>query len=748
MFSLSLSLTQSNPKASTPPPPSGTVSLAAFSRDKTLFDSGAGFGRAVAQVPLSGAGTAGEVVQARAVSLDDGGATTTAWADVATIDGAGSWAGNLTAPRSGSWFRPQVRLKASPGVAAQGANRFGVGHVIAIWGQSEPDRIISAFYDNTAAPPIADDEAVQIILGAATTPARHFVTTAQPFTATAAAMASSLIATRPGEKFAVIFHTVPGTDVRSLVNDSDTSRLWSKDKALHDFATADGQKVGFAAMSWFAAPGSLGGNYGSALYPLFSGLRLDGSPVTFPATIPTGVSSTYTADHWFGELYDYANTKWVAYGPHRFDIDADMLDATHLLGGATQFTLNNKQDARVSWRSMLTVPTASMFLPLGLEPTNYVNGVDDGLGSWTDTPHPASNTVDGAQAYARLTGLAVLEAAGLTSWSAPEFDNCLWDPSGAYVEVWSSAGPITTTRLARSEAALPPTFPHWTQVHGFQINGVPAQNATIVAGRVRITPNGGGTFIFSDVINFGEGGATGQIKFPQDLQNATWKNLPIVDVGAAGVDGIALRPIPNAALLANTLPAASNFSTVAGQLTRFKEPVNWPTVNGKITIAVDLLVASTATSNYLFEMDNVHVSCQVAPNSNLFLTIKDSAGTAIFGSASIGAVTAGIRFELIVAADLSTNGLWTTLNGVTTTRTLAANTGILASGGRKLAILSRSSGTSGNTIGTVYKAEVWNECISGGGKPPTDALLRANGRISGPPSVANAHPWKLGGNTV
>ena len=59
---------------------------------------------------------------------------------------------------------------------------------------------------------------------------------------------------------------------------------------------------------------------------------------------------------------------------------------------------------------------------------------------------------------------------------------------------------------------------------GFQINGVPAQNATIVGGRVRITRNGGGSFIFSDVLTFGEGGATGQVKFPQDIQNATWKN--------------------------------------------------------------------------------------------------------------------------------------------------------------------------------------------------------------------------------
>jgi hypothetical protein len=413
-----------------------------------LFDSGAAFGRAEASVPFAGSGTAGEIVQARAISLDDGGATTTPWTDVATIAAGGLWSGTIVAPRSSSWYRPEVRLKATTGVTAQGVNRFGVGHVMAIWGQSEPDRILSSFYDNTTPPAVSDPEAVQIIFGAAASPSNHFVTTAQPYTAAVAALASSLIATRPDEKFAVIFHTVSGTDVRALVNDGDTSRSWLADKALHDYATADGQKVGFAAMSWFAAPGSLGSYYGQALFPLLSGKMLDGTPVSFPATIPSGVSSSFHADHWFGELYDYTNTKWVAYGPHRFDIDADMQDATHLLGGATQFALTNKQDARASWRAMLAAPAATMLLPLGLEPVAYVNGTNTGAGGWTDVPHPAGDTPDGAQAFARLTGLAILQAAGMTSWAVPEFDNraCHHHTSGAQRGAFASDIPALDYR--------------------------------------------------------------------------------------------------------------------------------------------------------------------------------------------------------------------------------------------------------------------------------------------------------------
>ncbi|MFN6951281.1 MAG: hypothetical protein ACK4NE_01635, partial [Albidovulum sp.] len=286
MITLSaLTIDHRRPGSAPPGPTSGTLSITAFSTDRVIFDSGAGFGRAEAEIPLAGAGTAGEVVQARAVSLDDGGATTTAWADIATIDSGGLWSGVMTAPRSTSWFRPEVRLKAAPGIVAQGANRFGVGHVIAIWGQSEPDRILSTYHNTTPPTAVADPEAVQIFHGAATTPTRHLVSDAAPLTAGVAALAATLISARPGEKFAVIFHTVPGTDPRELVNDSDPGRSWSADRALHDFATADGQHVGLAAISWFAAPGSLGASYGEAMFPLFAGKTISGATVTFPSDI-------------------------------------------------------------------------------------------------------------------------------------------------------------------------------------------------------------------------------------------------------------------------------------------------------------------------------------------------------------------------------------------------------------------------------------------------------------------------------
>lgn len=747
MITLSaLTLDQRPVGSSSPGPAPGTISLSGFSRDRTIFDSGAGFGRAEAEIPLRGGATAGEAVEARAVSLDDGGATTTAWADVATADAGGLWSGTITVPRSGSWFRPEVRLKAHPGVAAQGAQRFGVGHVIAIWGQSEPDRIISAFHNTTPPPAVPDPEAVQVFHGAAATPARHLVTDAAPMTAGVAALAATLIATRPGEKFAVIFHTVPGTDPRELVNDANPGRSWAADKALHDFATADGQHVGLAAMSWFAAPGSLGAAYGEAMFPLFAGKTIAGAPVTFPATISYGAGLSYHADHWFGELYDYTRTRWAPYGPHRFDIDADMQDATHLVGGAVQANLANKQVARQSWRAMLALPHATMFLPAAVEPITYVNGTTDGAGGWTDFAHPAGNTADGIQAWARLTAHAILRSAGLSAWAVPVFDHSLWEPSGAWVEVWSSAGAVTTTRLARGEATLGSGQAHWTEVMGFQINGAPARNTQIVAGRVRIFPNSG-SFTYADAVHYGEGGATGMIAFPEDAIAQTWKNLPIVDTGAAGLPGVPVAPLPAAAALANTLPAAAQPFTTTGSGPWFLDPVNVPAGTTAMTFAARFRLAALPPSGsyILFAQAGASFDVEILNNGSVRVNIRDGAATKVLSNALVAAgLTGGVWHDLTGSADQAAQVFRLRLNGalIATLPFTTTGNGLFASN-RAVSFLARNNGTL-QYVGQVETLRVWFSATPTGAEPAAPP----HKSIIGPAAAANADAWKLGANAT
>jgi hypothetical protein len=716
-----------------------------FSRDRTIFDSGAAVGLAEADIPLTGGGTAGAVVQARAVSLDDGGAASTGWADVATIDGSGQWAGAITAPRAATWFRPEVRLKSQPGVTAQGANRFGVGHVIAIWGQSEPDRILSAFHDNTSPPAVPDPEAVQIFDGASSTPARHLISNTNPVTASVAAMAATLIATRPGEKFAVVFHTVPGSDPRALVNDADTGRSWANDKALHDFATADGQHVGLATMSWFAAPGGLGSDYGAALFPLFAGKTMGGSPISFPATISFGTGGSYHAGHWFGELYDYARTRWVPFGPHRFDIDTDMLDATHYVGGGLHFNLANKEAARVSWRAMAASPYATMFLPLGLEPVTYANGYDDGAGGWTDFSHPSGNTPDGLQAWARLNALAALQSAGLTPWQVPKFDNCLWGPAGAWVEVWSSAGPVTTTRLKRGEPALGSTHAHWTHVMGFQINGLPAETTQIVAGRVRILPNSG-PFTYADTIQYGEGGATGMVAFPDDHIAEIWKNLPIVDVGAAGLDGVPVRPLPDPSVFANTLPAgAPSFHTSAAG-PYFLDTQNVPANTTAITHAARIRIPSLpGSSALLFSQSATGFDIDLMNTGSLRVTVEDGTGLRTITAATIAtAFASNVWYNIVCSADQTAKVFRLVVDGalVATVPFSVPGNGLFQSN-RVLSYLARNNGTQ-QLAAEIEYLKTWLSA-TGTGAAPTGTPYKS---IKGPAAAANADPWKVGANAT
>ncbi|PPB79666.1 concanavalin A-like lectin/glucanase superfamily protein [Albidovulum inexpectatum] len=716
-----------------------SLGLNPFSRDRTLFDSGVAVGRNAADVPLRGHGQPGATIQARAVSVDDGGASSTAWADIATVGQDGTWAGVINVPRASSWFLPEIRLASDPSNVVRGTMRFGVGHVIAIWGQSEPDRILSTVHDGTTPPTIADGEAVQIFSGAAGNPKRDFVSNANPVTAAAAALAQTLVAARPGEKFALVFHTVPGTDPRSLVDDGDPSRAWANDRALHDVVTSDGSHVGIAAMSWFAAPGNLGASYAEALFPLFSGKTIDGTAVSFPATIQTG-AGTYHADHWFGELYDYAHTRWVAYGPHRFDIDTDMQDATHYVGGGLHVNLANKQAARASWRAMLSLPDATMFLPLGLEPLTYVNGRDDGAGGWTDLAHPAGDTPDGTQAFARLTALAILQSAGLVGWPVPEFDNCLWEPSGAWVEFWCSAGPVTTTRRKRGEPALGTTHPHWTEVMGFQINGRPARRAEIVAGRVRVYPDSG-SFTHADTVTFGEGGATGMIAYPDDMIAETWKNLPIVDVGAPGLDGIPVRPLPDPAVTANTLPVtAPSFATSASG-PYFLDPQPVPAGTVAITHAARIrLDALPATSAILFAQAATGFDVELMNTGNLRITLEDGTGLRLISSAVVSAaLVPGVWYDIVVSADHGAQVCRVMVDGalIATLPFSATGDGQFQSN-RALSWLARNSGAL-QFVGRVEYLKTWLSATADGSAPASTPYKV----ITGPATAANSDPWKM-----
>lgn len=714
------------------------ITINDFTRDRVLFDSGHAVGRNAAQIPVSGIATPGEMIDLRVLSESDGPGN---WQSFAQADAAGNWSGALEMTRAQSWMRLEVRNASEPSTRDITANRFGVGHVLALWGQSEIVRLRSTVFDTLTPEPLLADDTVQV-MWSDTAPVLKHLSNSDPHSSALAAMANVLIDERPGEKFAIVIHARSGTGFAALVDDSNTDRDWSEDAALHAFATADGQHVGLPAISWFAAPGSLGSDYDDALFPLFTGRTLDGQPVNFPATLNYGNGLSIQADHWFGELYDPAHSRWVGYGPHRFDIAEDMQSAHVTLAGSTDDRLANKQDARLAWREMLANPhAADVFLPLGFEPLTYRNGVADGNGGWMDFAHPSGDHDDGAPQLGRLTAHAVLQASGLSNWSVPSFDQSHWQPDGSYVEIWSSAGPITTIRQARGETPLDQSYPHWTEVFGWQINGLPAQRAELIAGRVRLYPNDG-PFNAQDIINFGEGGASGMIKFPQDYYAETYKDLPIVDVGAARVDGIAVRPLPDASVLDNTLaPVEAEFSTgLTGPY--FLDPnaigENVSKVQFRMGLSIDLSHSGART---LFALSGNYVRVEIMPSGTMRMRVRDSGGTVHLNNVGslTNVVTADVDVSIVGTIDLvaGTAKLW--VDGAEVLSESFTSLSPTLPANRAWSVFATNSGAS-QVVADIRSVRIWND-VSGDANDPATALAK---EIIGTPAMVNADPWKQG----
>jgi len=100
-------------------------------------------------------------------------------------------------PRQANWLRVEARIKSEPVTRASTPNRFGVGHVIALWGQSEVVRIRSTVYDQAPPEPLLSDESVQAMWFEGGPVVKH-LSSADPHTAALAAMANVFMAERRG----------------------------------------------------------------------------------------------------------------------------------------------------------------------------------------------------------------------------------------------------------------------------------------------------------------------------------------------------------------------------------------------------------------------------------------------------------------------------------------------------------------------------------------------------------------------
>lgn len=348
----------------------------------------------------------------------------------------------------------------------------------------------------------------------------------------------------------IIAHsTWAGTDPSWVADDSINARRSENEVVLRDNTFYDAAPSVLGS-SWFAAPGSLKSGYGRALAPIFLGVKEDGTAYSNPHNYTGhGGAASIVVDWSWANIMDYAGvTRYGPRGPHQF------------LGITTYL---DKQMARLAWRTTCA-GLPNRCLPPALEAINYRQG-DDAAPPNGGKTHPNNRVEEGLEWKAALDAMAMAQSLGICRVPTPEFDNIAWAANGSYVEIWSSQGAVSTTAAIRGDPALPNTAAHYTDVMGFRINadndanvsaetGALCQNVSIVAGRVRITPNSG-SFANGNNIGYGNYGAHGDngATYPTDNADNIHRFIPVLDADAGpyGGPGLPVRPMPSISLVAS-----------------------------------------------------------------------------------------------------------------------------------------------------------------------------------------------------
>lgn len=756
---------------------SPSASVSALPYTPAIFDSGASRGANAANIPLKGTtdGTNGTLIEARIVRADTG-AEVHPWATIASASG-GSWSGTYPlVPRNSTRLRAEIRVVGGSTIVPCPSDIM-VGHVVMIIGQSEDDRMFKDGFDDRAyqtipsfSGPSAEDSVFVLRSDPKngqlyTTNGVERVSSSTPVTASLAHFANVFTRNLPDEKLLFIDATVSGTSRQDLAEDPTTlsnDRDWTT--SFYDALTVIrdwGTDVGVVVDTWTAADSLSGDKFREKFAPFYTGMEVDGATYVLNTLSAGPDAGTWPRVLWdLSPLkrsgpdiaFDPAITKLAFHGPHRFEDN---------VAGTLRDT---KEDTRLSIRNMIEDPIfAPIIRPKGPEILLYRNGersnapgslqYDPAGAYWLDYAHPSAYTDDGLPARARHTAVAVMYALGrgpsaAVAHQVPKFNRAYWEPSGAYVELWYEAADgstpaITTTRQARGEAAIPDSYAHRTEVAGFYINTTPAESATIVSGRVRILPISG-AFTGYDQIRYGVGGASGIVQFPEDEFDEIWKNLPIIDMGIAGIDGIAVEPMPDADAIASTLVTAQTFTTSsAGPW--FVDTANFTSNAGRATFSVRMNVSDASTTFSFLSQAGGGLKVEVLGSTSTYrISLEDNASVDLLKNHLTAlSFPEGVWVDLVIAIDIPAQRLRIWQNGVLEEIPLLASATGLMEDTRKLNLLAGGASGVSQAVGSFEYLRVWK------GIATTDATEPGSTpywELIGDAAAVNALPSKKGSN--
>jgi hypothetical protein len=355
-----------------------------------------------------------------------------------------------------------------------------------------------------------------------------------------AAFAHALLAIRPDEFFTIIRHTKSGTAWMEASN-NDPGRPWADEAALATAARGGISPPGLCWSSWYASPGPLRLSYGEVWAGFFLGLKPDGTAFAGGGALthiqPDGSGTQNTTyGNILPDLYDVTNMRFLLMDSHRFESQG--ATRTIVEGSPEVGLTQHKRECTDAGRLLKANGLFSARFAgencslnayqtgLRVAPGGSASAYDPNGTSYTDEPHPFKYGPDGAQRRARMLAYFMLMAGGLLNLRVPVFDQVLRHTDGSVMRVGCSTGPVTTTRRARGEPSISDTGTHRTDATCFVYGNVYVHRAEIRSdGRVYIYPRSG--TLPTSGVDFGLGGADGQLNHPADQIAQMWKDYPI-----------------------------------------------------------------------------------------------------------------------------------------------------------------------------------------------------------------------------
>lgn len=503
-----------SPAGTVPTQNTASVTLTEFSRDKTTFDSGFHRGLNRADIPVSGISDAadGAVIEARLVAYHDktdvATGFATPWADVATLGmGTGLWFGVVSGPRNvGTEYRAQARVKGSSAPAAQMTNRCRVGHVWALWEQSNYERLWYAVSDASLFDAFINGGAyegdVQFVGRQSGDPVNGYSAVSidssttgvgqSPGSPSMVAVANAFSSARPGEKLMFVAQTKQGSGLRAALSStaefdagsysglaSGFTRNYSTDYGIHLSAIADGSKIGAVIVpGWYESNAPIQALIQTHING-FLGKEMDGSKIsiatrdiprvavrTYPdgshgdldgfdlrnAYDPNGDASPKT-----GGIYDMDYSVFLFLGPHNETKSMGSLPPAASVTGIGDLRYDTA--GATPYRGM--VQNAKQRFdpanPLFPETLKYPGTTHGAFLDAGDTTHYFHGNVDGQVRLMKICIFHILGMAGLHSYPNPVLD-FRYDPLGADIGQYADFGMVghdmTTERLRRGDPAI------------------------------------------------------------------------------------------------------------------------------------------------------------------------------------------------------------------------------------------------------------------------------------------------------